>query len=64
MPRPNKVIPISKTYYEIIYNTPYSSGVICVDTNFYEKNIKKFQKLFKDCEITSFTERIKSKYAD
>lgn len=57
-----KVLPISNTYYEIIYKTSYSTGNMCVDTNFYDKNIKKFQKLFKDCEIVSFVER--SKYAD
>lgn len=52
----------SKTYYEIIYLTKNGSGVMHVDTDFYDKNVKKFNKLFKDCEITSFTER--NKYAD
>lgn len=47
--------------YELVieYQSPYSKGTIIVDTNFYQKNIKKFERKMKDCIILSMTEREK-----
>ena len=47
--------------YELVitYQSPYSKGTMIVDTNFYQKNIKKFERKLKDCVILSMTEREK-----
>ena len=47
--------------YELVieYQSPYSKGTIIVDSNFYTKNIKKFERRMKDCVILSMTEREK-----
>lgn len=49
----------SKYELVITYQSPYSKGTLIVDTNFYNKNINKFNKKFKDCEIISMIEREK-----
>lgn len=43
----------------IDYQSPYSKGRVIVDVNFYQKNIKKFERKFKDCIILSMIEREK-----
>lgn len=47
--------------YELVieYQSAYSKGTMIVDTNFYQKNIKKFERKLKDCIILSMTERRK-----
>ena len=50
---------ISKYELVIEYQSPYSKGTIIVDSNFYTKNIKKFERRMKDCVILSMTEREK-----
>ena len=50
---------ISKYELVIEYQSPYSKGTIIVDSNFYTKNIKKFERKLKDCVILSMTEREK-----
>lgn len=50
---------ISKYELVIEYQSPYSKGTIIVDSNFYTKNIKKFERKMKDCIILSMTEREK-----
>lgn len=49
----------SNRVYIIDYQSPYSKGQIIVDTNFYEKNINKFNRMLKDCMILSLVEREK-----
>lgn len=44
------------SYYEIIYRTEHSTGVVKVKTSYYDKFIKKFTKAFLDAEIISFTQ--------
>ena len=50
---------ISKYELVIEYQSPYSKGTIIVDSNFYTKNIKKFERKLKDCVILSMSEREK-----
>ena len=50
---------ISKYELVIEYQSPYSKGTMVVDSNFYEKNIKKFERRFKDCVILSLIQREK-----
>ena len=50
---------ISKYELVIEYQGPYSKGTIIVDSIFYTKNIKKFERKMKDCIILSMTEREK-----
>ena len=50
---------ISKYELVIEYQSPYSKGTIIVDSIFYTKNIKKFERKMKDCIILSMTEREK-----
>ena len=50
----------STTEVEIQYETPYSKGVMIIDTNFYQKNHKKIMKKLKDCNITTMIERRKA----
>ena len=54
-----KKVAESNKVYVIDYQSPYSHGQIIVDTNFYEKNINKFNRKLKDCEILSLIEREK-----
>ena len=51
----------SYSEYELVidYQSAYSKGTMIVDTNFYQKNIKKFERKMKDCIILSKTEREK-----
>ena len=49
----------SKYVFVIEYQSPYSKGTMIVDSNFYQKNIKKFERKMKDCVILSMTEREK-----
>lgn len=46
----------NKTKYIIEYETAYSKGYIEIDTFYYNKVVKKFNKYFKDCKILSLRE--------
>ena len=50
-----KRAPLSQLMVVIKWKTPYSHGEMCIDWNWYFNNMKKIDKLFKDCdlEITS-----------
>ena len=54
-------IDYANSKYEIVitYQSPYSKGQIIVDSKFYEKYIKKFERKMKDCVILSMIEREK-----
>lgn len=45
-----------QSMYIIEYTTPYGNGYMEVKTSFYNKYIKKFNKVFKDASIISFKE--------
>ena len=49
----------NKNVFVIEYQSPYSKGTIIVDTKYYQKNIKKFERKMKDCIILSMIEREK-----
>lgn len=40
-------------YYTITFESEYSSGQVIVKTSFYNEFMKRFNKVFKDCVITS-----------
>ena len=42
--------------YRIEYETPYSRGVIEIDSKVYLKKINKFRKVFKDATIIKMEE--------
>ena len=56
--------PLSKMVVEIHYTAPRSSGILIVDSHFYEDNIKLFAAKMKDCEITQFEMRPRRKDDD
>ena len=51
---------IDKLLYEkvivIKYETTHASGLMIVRVDWYNKQIKKFQRLFKDCNIYYMSE--------
>ena len=49
----------AKTELVIEYQSGYSKGTIIVDTNYYNKYSKLFERKMKDCIITSMVEREK-----
>ena len=49
----------NKNVFVIEYQSPYSKGTMIVDTKYYQKNIKKFERKMKDCIILSMIEREK-----
>lgn len=49
---------IYKKVLIIKYQAPSSKGLMVVDYNFYMKNIKKFQRRLKDCNIYYMSECI------
>ena len=51
-----KPIEKSKTFIVIRYITPSGRGIITCDTNYYTKNIKRFNKALKGCTILEMIE--------
>ena len=49
---------LGESVYELYYRSQNGEGKMIVLVDYYERYLKKFNKVFKDCMIISFKQRV------